>query len=387
MDFQLTDEQKALVDSVGTLARREFAARAFTRDGFAWDSLKTLATNELTGLTLPVEAGGQGAGLLDAVLVMMTISKVCPHSADAFQAANFGAIRQIAHFGSQRVRDEVLTPLLRGEGLVSAGMSEPEAGTALTDLTTTAAYDGDEVVLNGQKCWNSHGPDITHSVVWCRFGPRSRDIGAVVVPVDAPGFSRGKTETYMSGERHCQLYFDNARVPKDYVLADSGAIKKMLSVFGVERMGNASRALALAESAYERAVEHVKTRKAFGRTLSEFQGLQWKFADMRVQLDAAKMLLMRAVSNADTGVPDPTEAAIAKLHANETAFKVANDALQMFGASGYSTEFPLEYIVRRTRGWMIAGGSVEVLRNTIAQNVLGQKFSQRPATEVTGAAR
>jgi len=379
MDFQLTTEQQALVDSVTRLAEREFAPQAFHRDSFAWDSLTTLAAHDLTGLTLPTEVGGQGASLLDAVLVMMTITRICPHSADAFQATNFGAIRQIAHFGSERVLDEVLTPLLRGEGLVSAGMSEPDAGTALTDLTTTARYDGGDVVLNGQKCWNSHGPDITHSVVWCRFGPRSRDIGAVVVPVDAPGFARGKPETYMSGERHCQLFFDDARVPAEYVLADSGAIKKMLSVFGVERMGNASRALALAESAYRRAVEHVKTRKAFGRTLAEFQGLQWKFADMRVQLDAAKMLLLRAVSNADTGVPDPVEAAIAKLHANETAFTVANDALQMFGASGYSTEFPLEYIVRRTRGWMIAGGSVEVLRNTIAQDVLGQRFSQRPA--------
>jgi len=385
MDFQLTPEQKALVESVTKLAEREFAARAFQREGFATDSLKTLAEHELTGMTLPVELGGQGAGLLDAVLAMMAISKVCPHSGDAFQAANFGAIRQIAHFGGERVCDEVLTPLLKGDGLVSAGMSEPEAGTALTDLTTTAEYRGDDVVLNGQKCWNSHGPDITHSVVWCRFGPRSRDIGAVVVPVDAPGFSRGKPEAYMSGERHCQLFFDDARVPKEYVLADSGAIKKMLSVFGVERMGNASRSLALAESAYERALGHVKERKAFGRTLSEFQGLQWKFADMRVQLDAAKLLLLRAVSNADTATPDPTEAAIAKLHCNETAFRVANDALQMFGASGYSTEFPLEYIVRRTRGWMIAGGSVEVLRNTIAQNVLGQRFSQRPDT--AGAAR
>lgn len=377
MDFGLTPEQTTLVESVSKLAEREFGARAFQRDGFAWDSLKVLADHDLTGLTLPVEVGGQGASLLDAVLVMMAITKVCPHSADALQASNFGAIRQVAKFGSERVRSEVLPLLLRGEGLVTAGMSEPDAGSALTDLRTTARYEGDHVVLDGQKCWNSHGPDATHSVVWCRFGPSSRDIGAVLVPFDAPGFSRGKRELHMSGESHCQLFFDGCRVPKEYVLADSGALRSMLSIFGVERMGNASRALALAETAYERAVEHAKVRKAFGKDLCEFQGLQWKFADMRVELDAARMLLLRAVANADAGAPDSTEAAIAKLHANRTAFQVANEAMQVFGASGYSQEYPLEYIVRRTRGWMIAGGSVEILKNTIAGSVFGRRFDQR----------
>jgi hypothetical protein len=377
MDFTLSPEQTALVDSVTKLAEREFGPKAYTRTEFAWDSLKVLAENELTGLTLPVELGGQGASLLDAVLVMMAITKVCPHSADAFQAANFGAIRQVAKFGSDRVKEEVLPRLLAGEALVTAGMSEPDAGSALTDLRTSARYDGDDVVLNGQKIWNSHGPDATHSVVWCRFGPTSRDIGAVLVPFDAPGFSRGKRELHMSGESHCQLYFEECRVPREYVLADQGALGKMLSIFGVERMGNASRALALAEFAYEGAVEHAKVRKAFGKDLCEFQGLQWKFADMRVQLDAARMLLFRAVANADAGAPDSTEAAIAKLYSNQTAFTVANEALQVFGASGYSQEFPYEYIVRRTRGWMIAGGSVEILKNTIAGSIFGRRFDQR----------
>ncbi|KAA9163582.1 acyl-CoA dehydrogenase [Amycolatopsis acidicola] len=383
MDFSLTPEQQALRDSAATLARREFAGRAFARDGFAWDSLKTLADHGFTGLTIAEADGGQGASLLEAVLVMQAVTKVCPHSGDAVQASNFGAIRQIANFGTPRVKQEVLARLLRGEGLVSAGMSEPEAGSALTDLRTTARYDGDSVVLNGQKCWNSHGPEITHSVVWCRFGPKTRDIGAVVVPVDAPGFSRGRAERYMSGEQHCTLNFDECRVPRDYVLADSGAVKKMLSIFGVERLGNASRALALAETAFERAVEHVKQRKQFGRPLMEFQGLQWKFADMRIKLDSAKMLIHRAVANADGETPDPVEAAIAKAHTNEVAFAVANDALQAFGAAGYSTDLPMEYFVRRIRGWMIAGGSVEILRNTIAKDIFGERFSQRrPVTEV-----
>jgi alkylation response protein AidB-like acyl-CoA dehydrogenase len=377
MDFSLTPEQTALVESVTKLAEREFGDRAYHRSEFAWDSLKVLAEHELTGLTLPVDLGGQGASLLDAVLVMMAVTKVCPHSADALQASNFGAIRQVATFGSERVRAEVLPRLLAGEALVTAGMSEPDAGSALTDLRTSARYEGDDVVLNGQKSWNSHGPDATHSVVWCRFGPSSREIGAVLVPFDSPGFTRGPRELHMSGESHCQLFLDECRVPREYVLADQGALRTMLSVFGVERMGNASRALALAEHAYDLAVEHATVRRAFGKELCEFQGLQWKFADMRVQLDAARMLLLRAVAGADAGAPDATEAAIAKLHANRTAFDVANEAMQVFGASGYSQEFPLEYIVRRTRGWMIAGGSAEILKNTIAGSIFGRNFDQR----------
>lgn len=378
MDLRLTEEQQAVRDSARRLAEHHFGPKAFTWTEFPWENARALAEAGFTGITIPVEDGGQGGTLMDAVLVMEAVSQVCPHSGDAVQATNFGAIRQIAAFGSDRVKQEVLPLLLEGEGLVSAGMSEPEAGSALTDLRTTARYEGEEVVLDGMKVWNSHGPEITHSVIWCRFGPRTRDIGAVLVPVDAPGFTRGAPESYMSGERHCALILEGCRVPRDHVLVDEDGLRRMFTIFGVERVGNAVRALALAQSAFDRAVEHVKNREQFGRPLCEFQGLQWRFADMRMRLDAARLLIYRAVANADAGAPDPTEAAVAKCFTNEAAFEVANQALQAFGASGYSTEFPLEYLVRRIRGWMIAGGSVEIMRNRIAEDVFGRRFSQRP---------
>src|SRR5690606_22763427 len=138
-----------------------------------------------------------------------------------------------------------------------------------------------------------------------------RDIGCVVVPTDTPGFRKGPAETYMSGEHHGALYMDNVRVPRDYVLAESDALRRMFTIFGVERVGNAVRALALAQTAFERAVEHAKTREQFGRPLCEFQGLQWKFADMKMKLDAARLLIYRAVANADDGAPSPAEASIA----------------------------------------------------------------------------
>jgi alkylation response protein AidB-like acyl-CoA dehydrogenase len=377
MDFQLTEEEQRLVDNTRRLAEDRFAERAFRWESFPWENARTLAEAGLTGIAIPVDDGGQGGSLIDAVLVMETVSQVCPHSGDAVQATNFGAIRQIAAFGGDRVKREVLPALLAGEALVTAGMSEPDAGSALTELRTRARVEGDEIILDGQKIWNSHGPEATHVVVWCRFGPRTRDIGAVVVPVDTPGMTKGATETYMSGEKHCALHFEDCRVPREYALAESEGLRRMMTVFGVERVGNAVRALALAQSAFDRAVAHAKEREQFGRPLCEFQGLQWKFADMRMKLDAARLLIYRAVVNADRGAPDPIQASIAKAYANECAFEVANDALQVFGAAGYSTTSPLEYIARRVRGWMIAGGSMEMQRNRIAQEIFGRRFSQR----------
>lgn len=378
MDFSFTHEQEALRTAAWKLASDKFAPTAFTHDDFPWENLKVLADSGFTGITIPEEYGGQGGSLLDALLVMEAVTEVCPHSGDAVQATNFGAIRQVAAFGSDDLRRELLPRLLAGDGLISAGMSEPNAGSALTELTTRAEVKDDAVVLNGQKIWNSHGPDATHTVVWCRFGSSPRDIGAVVVPHDAPGFSKGAPERYMSGERHCALYLDDVRLPRTHVLAERDALSKMLTIFGIERIGNAVRALAVAQASFDRAVEHAKTRQQFGRDLCEFQGIQWKFADMKVQLDAARLLVYRAVANASVdGTPRRAEAQIAKLHANETAFKVTNEALQVFGASGYSTELPMEYYVRRTRGWMIAGGSVEMMRNKIAESVFKRRFSQR----------
>ena len=377
MDLRPTPEQRTLVEAAGRLAKDRFAATAFDEDGFAFDDARTLAAHGLTGIALPVDDGGQGGTLMDAVLVLEAVSRVSPAAGDAVQATNFGAIRQIAMFGSEQLKHEVLPQLLAGDGLVTVGMSEPEAGSGLTDLRTTFRVDGDQIVLDGEKSWNSNGPDATHVVVWCRSGPSSRDIGAVLVPTDTPGFTKGPAERYLSGDRYCSHTMDGCRVPIHHMLVEGNALRRMMSVFGVERMGNAVRSLSLAQAAFDRAVEHAKTREQFGKPLCEFQGLQWKFADMRMRLDAARLLVLRAVADADQGAPEPADAAIAKCYANETAWFVANEALQVFGASGFSTELPMEKLLRKIRGWMIAGGSVEILRNRIAEDVFDRSFSQR----------
>jgi alkylation response protein AidB-like acyl-CoA dehydrogenase len=181
----------------------------------------------------------------------------------------------------------------------------------------------------------------------------------------------------MSGEEWTEIHFEDVRVPREMVLLEAGGFKKQMAGFNVERIGNSARSLALGRYAFERARAWALERRQFGRLLAEFQGLQWKFADMKIQLDAAQLLLYRAAANADRGFPSAEETAIAKAHCNRTGFDVASESLQVMGALGYSQEELVEYCMRRCRGWMIAGGSIEILKNRIAEGVFGRSFSQR----------
>jgi len=379
MDFQLTEEQRILKESVRRLAERHFAEKAFTwGDEYPWENAKILADNGLMGMRIPVEDGGQGATLMDAVIVITEVAKVCPQTADVVQAGNFGAIQQIAFLGNDFLKKEVLQKLIRGETIITAAMSEPNAGSAVTDLRTTARFDGDEVLINGSKVFDSNGDHAGYFCVWCRFGKGSASSGAVVVPDTAPGISRGKVEQYMSGEHYISLYFDDCRVPKQYVLMSEEGFKKLFQVFNVERLGNSSRSLAVAELAYEKSLQYSKERIQFNRPICEFQGIQWKLADMKMRLEQAKWLLYKAVVEADRGLPTTLDSSLAKLSCNEAAEYVCREAIQIHGGYGMSREFPLVYLYGRARGWMVAGGSVEMLRNRIASEILERRFSQRP---------
>jgi alkylation response protein AidB-like acyl-CoA dehydrogenase len=181
----------------------------------------------------------------------------------------------------------------------------------------------------------------------------------------------------MNGEKWSQLYFQNCRISARNILLGAGGFKKQISSFNVERLGNASRALALGRHAFNIAREHAMIRQQFGRPLCEFQGLQWKFAEMVVKLDSAQLLLYRAVVNAQKGVPSAYETAAAKMSCNLAGWEVANEALQVMGGMGFSQDSIVEYCVRRTRGWMIAGGSIEMLKNRIAETVFDRRFDQR----------
>jgi alkylation response protein AidB-like acyl-CoA dehydrogenase len=381
LDFQLSEYHQDLVRSTRELARREFGPRAFTweaRDAFPREYLAVLARHGLAGITMPEADGGQGGKLLDAVLAIETVAQVCPHAGDCVQALNFGAIQQLARHGAPALKERYLRPCLAGERLITIAMSEPEAGSAVTDLRASARREGDAVVVNGRKLFTTNAAEADTFVVWVKFGASSRTAGAVLVERGTAGFTVDSTHRFMSGEPYGMLYLDDCRVPAENVLLDEDGFGKMLAVFNVERLGNASRSLALGQAAFEMAVDYARERRQFGRRLAEFQGLQWRCAEMKLKLDAARLLLYRAAANADAGLPSALETALAKLACNRAGFEVANDALQLFGGYGYDREAAVSYLFRRTRGWMIAGGTIEQLLNRIAGDIFGESFSQRP---------
>ncbi|MES2712973.1 MAG: acyl-CoA dehydrogenase [Pseudomonadota bacterium] len=381
MDFSLSADQIAFQDSVRGFAEKHLAAGAVERAhtvGFPWDVAKLMAEQGLFGIMLSEADGGQGGTLMDAVLAMEQIALVCPRSADVLQAGNFGAFRTFAEYATPLHREKYFGPLLRGEAVAAVGMTEPDAGSALTDLTTHCTKDGEGWRLNGQKIFTTNSGEASVFVVYCRFGPGVDGIGSVLVERGMEGFTTGAPSLYMNDEEWCALFFDNVYIPPEMVLLGPGGFKKQIAGFNVERVGNTTRALALGEYAFAQAKSHAETRKQFGRTLSEFQGLQWKFAEMRVALDGARLLLYRAAVNGGNGLPDAQEVAIAKYACNQAGWFASNESMQVMGGMGYSKDMLIEYCVRRTRGWMIAGGSLEVMKNRIAEGVFGRSFSQRP---------
>jgi len=380
MNFELTEEQRMFAESVRRFAETHLAADALKRahtSRFPVEVARLMAEQGLLGITIPVEDGGQGGTLMDAVIAIEQVASVCPRSADVVQAGNFGPIRTFAEYATPEQKKHFLADLLAGRGVISLGMTEPEAGSAVTELRMAAKVEDDDVVLNGTKIFSTHSPDASVFLIYVRFGPGVDGIGSVLVERGTPGFTVGQPSGFMSGEEWSQLYFENCRISAANVLLGPGGFKRQIAGFNVERIGNSARSLALGRYAYNLAREHATIRKQFGRPLCEFQGLQWKFADMALKLEAAQLLLYRAATNAEGRLPSAYETAVAKLACNQAGFEVANEAVQVMGGLGYSQETLAEYCMRRTRGWMIAGGSIEILKNRIAEGVFERTFPQR----------
>lgn len=380
MDFDLTPEQTMFRESVKRLADRELRDGANPRaraEAYPWDIARLMAEQGLLGLTIAREDGGQGGALMDAVVAIEQVALACPRSADVVQAGNFGPIRTLSEYGTPEQKARYLPKLLSGEGLAAIAMTEPEAGSALTELKTTALADGDGFRINGGKIFTTHSSEATLFLVYLRFGPGTEGIGSVLIERDTPGFTFGKASRFMSGEPWRPLFFEDCHVGPDQVLLGPGGFKKQMASFNAERIGNAARALAVGRHAFNIARDHALTRTQFGRPLCEFQGLQWKFAEVALALEGARLLLYRAAAAADRGLPSAYQTALAKAACNQAGFAAANEAMQIMGASGFSEDGLVDYCMRRTRGWMIAGGSLEMMKNRIAEGIFDRRFPQR----------
>jgi alkylation response protein AidB-like acyl-CoA dehydrogenase len=382
MNFELTSEQQAFRDAVRGFAEKHLREGALARahdPDHPWDVARLMAKQGLLGITIPEQDGGQGGTLMDAIIAIETVAQVCPRSADVVQAGNFGAIRVLAEYGTADQKQRYLKRLLSGEGVICVGMTEPEAGSAVTDLRTTATPDGAGHRVSGEKIFTTHAQYADVMVAYVRFGPGVDGIGSVLIERGASGVKQGKPSRFMNGEEWVTTYLDNVYVPPENVLLKEGGFKKQMAGFNVERLGNTARSLAFGRYCYETARQWALQRKQFGRLLAEFQGVQWKFAEMKIKLDAGQLLLYRAAINADRGLPSAEETAIAKAYCNQVGFEICSEAMQIMGGMGYTQDTLIEWCFRKCRGWMIAGGSIEILKNRIAESVFERTFSQRPS--------
>jgi 3-sulfinopropanoyl-CoA desulfinase len=381
----LTPAQAALQARARELARDVIAPRAAELDrteAYPWATIEALTAAGFMGMTIPEALGGQGLGVLEAVLVVEELAQACGVTGRIVVEGNLGAVGAIMAYGTDAQQRLAAELVLAGDKPAIC-ITEPEAGSAATAMRTTARPMGDRWRLDGQKTWITGGGVSKLHLIFARVLNQAGDaegIGAFIAVRDEhPGLVIGRRIPAMGLRAlpETEILLEGLEIPADRRLPLPGppeaGFKALMLAYNAQRVGAATVALGIAQGAFELALAHVQERKQFGRPLADFQGLQWKLADMSIQLEAARLLVHRAArsgSGSAHGFPAMAAAARAKIYAAEMAQKVTNEALQLFGASGYGRELPLERMVRDARMFTIGGGTAEILRNQLARELL-----------------
>lgn len=383
--FELTDEQLELRKLARKVARDQYAPLTREMDKnrthFPVEERRKIADLGLLALTLPEEYGGGGRPLLDALIVQEEFAKANPLAAWPIFEASVGPARVVHLFGSEEQKARFLPPIASGEKTMAICISEPDAGSAATDASTRARIEGDEVVINGSKRWCSGAGVAEQYLVYVRFSdtPGGRGMGAIVVDKETPGLTFGPQEELMGhrGVGSADMFFDNVRVPVENIIIPEGGFNKLFTAFSIERLGNSTMCLALAQEALDRTAKYVQERKQFGKEIIEFQTIQASLADMIIEVDIARLLIYRAAAEAGTGAPKQLDASIAKCYSNEMVKRVTDLAIQLHGGYGYSEEYEIARMHRDAVGWAIAGGTPTMQRTRITSEYLGRRFDQR----------
>lgn len=391
--FQLTDEQRALRERARRFAVELVGPRADEidrTDQYPIDLARALAAEGFMGMILPEAYGGREATLFDVLLVVEEISKVSAIVGRIVVDANTAVPGAILHYGAEAQKRRYFPWILEGDKPAIA-ITEPEAGSAASELQTSARLDGDGYLLNGTKRWISGGGVSRLYLVFARFDnrPGPDGVGGLLVESTNPGLSIARVRKIMGvrGMPEADVVLADCRVPCENLLVSAGGgFQKLMRAYNMQRLGAATVALGVAQGAFDLSLAFAQERKQFGRPIAEFQGLQWMLADMHVQLEAARLLIYRAAANAGRGFPDTREAAVAKLLTAESAITVTNTAMQIHGALGYSCDLPIERMVRDARMYAIGGGTTQILRNVIASRLLPREYS-RGTGRYTGAER
>lgn len=385
MDFQLTSDQVDLQETARRFARAELPdlAREMEEKAMPLPAEMRRRYGEMgfLGINLPERFGGLGLGHLEALLVLEQCAMISPAVAWPIFESLTGPVRTVEHFASESLKERIIPEVVKGEKIVAVSMSEPSAGTALTDLKTSARIEGDEIVISGQKRWCSGGGHSDLYIVYSRFDGEAgaKGIGAVLVEKDREGISFGRPESLMGfrGIPSADIFLDEVRVPADNLIVPKGGFAKLMTAFSLERCGNATMGLGIAAAALEHATEYAQEREQFGKPIVDFQAIQLKLAEMAMKVEASRLLIYRAAVNASQGLPSIFESSVAKCFSNEMVVEVASKGLQIMGGYGYSKEYPMEQRVRDSYAWGIAGGTTDVQKTNIAASLVGRRFNQR----------
>jgi alkylation response protein AidB-like acyl-CoA dehydrogenase len=391
MQFGLSVDELALQARAKDFAQKFVAPRAAEVDRtgeYPWDIATALAKAGFCGMTVPEAYGGKGLSYLDAVLVIEEMAKVCAVTARIVVETNMGAISTVMEYGSEPQKKLAAELVISGDKPAIC-ITEPEAGSDALAMTTRANRMNGGYLLNGKKHWiTGAGVSKLHLIFARVFDEGGQDLGIggfVAVRDDSGAISMSKREPTMGlcGMPEGELIFKNLFVETDMAVVPPSGVKRgfadLMNAYNSQRVGAGTCAMGIAAGALDHALAWVKQRKQFGRPIGEFQGLQWMLADMQTQLSASRLMLYNAArSRGPDGsrFPDPELAAQAKIFASEAAIKIVNDCLQLFGARGYSRNFPIERMARDVRMFTIGGGTAQVLRTLVASKMLGWKLPQ-----------
>jgi len=372
MKLIMTSDQRAMVESVRALAQEKFRPRvAKWQDGsFPFENLSELADLGVLGMAVPEEFGGMGLPVLDCVLALEEISKVCYVTAMAAMSAMGAQNRIIANYAPKHVQEKFLPGVVTGETILAICMTEPHAGTDVANYRTNTVIKGEKVVVNGVKTLISRADEAHCFIVFTRVDgvPGREGIGCVLVDPKTPGFEVTARYHTMGGENLAEIQFTNVEVPLENLIIRDNGFKRLLNAFNTQRCMNPSVSLGLAEGAFEEAVKYTRERTIYGKPTGSMQGNRWKLADMLREIEVARSILYRAAASADP-FPDPYLAALAKITTNEMALRVTSDAIQLHGGYGFTDEYPVSHFYRGARYGTLGGGATEALKDLVGKRV------------------
>jgi alkylation response protein AidB-like acyl-CoA dehydrogenase len=373
MDFKISGEQRLMIASVRDLVEAEFKPNALKyMDGtFPWPNLKKLAELGVLGMSVPQEYGGLGLSIFDSALILEEVAKGCYVTAMATLGEAGVQTRVISTYAPPAIKERILPQVVSGDCILAICMTEPHAGTDVANYRTNVDVKSDRLVLNGVKTLISRAEEAGMFVIFSRIDrkPGRAGIGCVLLERNTPGFEVTGTYHTMGGENLHEIQFNNCELPLENLVIREDGFKKLLNAFNTQRCLNPSISLGLAEGAFAEATSYARERTIFNKAIAEFQGIQWKLADMYKDIEVGRSMLYRACLTADP-FPDPFLAAVAKVFCNEMAIRVTGEAVQMHGGFGFTDEYAVSRLYRGARYGSLGGGTSETLRDLIGKRIV-----------------